>query len=222
MVCESTISVAGDCDLIIRSDLGIDAMLGLPMTGLMLSQHLSNEEEKLRLQHAFEQAYRSPILIPITFVDMLGSSIAVELLIVYRHYRVSSAMRSQHSFLVGVRAEREGKISCQPGAGSDIHAFDGFSAPGNTEGARTSSLADSSSPSEMVFRHLETSASPPSQESMAAVKEFGILEHWYIQPTDLEVEIDQVLGAGGFGVVYGGSYLGTPIAVKVCRSEEAE
>eukprot|EP00928_Gymnodinium_smaydae_P053957 TRINITY_DN3781_c0_g1_i2.p1 TRINITY_DN3781_c0_g1~~TRINITY_DN3781_c0_g1_i2.p1 ORF type:complete len:636 (-),score=58.38 TRINITY_DN3781_c0_g1_i2:119-2026(-) len=65
--------------------------------------------------------------------------------------------------------------------------------------------------SSSVFRGLLSSSSADVQK----LEELGKEEHWLIQPNDLALHPDRILGAGAFGSVVVGTWMSGEVAVKV-------
>eukprot|EP00928_Gymnodinium_smaydae_P053961 TRINITY_DN3781_c0_g1_i8.p1 TRINITY_DN3781_c0_g1~~TRINITY_DN3781_c0_g1_i8.p1 ORF type:complete len:702 (-),score=55.86 TRINITY_DN3781_c0_g1_i8:263-2368(-) len=68
--------------------------------------------------------------------------------------------------------------------------------------------------SSSVFRGLLSSSSADVQK----LEELGKEEHWLIQPNDLALHPDRILGAGAFGSVVVGTWMSGEVAVKVPTS----
>eukprot|EP00401_Gymnodinium_catenatum_P063706 CAMPEP_0117601172 /NCGR_PEP_ID=MMETSP0784-20121206/76885_1 /TAXON_ID=39447 /ORGANISM="" /LENGTH=636 /DNA_ID=CAMNT_0005403865 /DNA_START=168 /DNA_END=2075 /DNA_ORIENTATION=- len=65
-----------------------------------------------------------------------------------------------------------------------------------------------------TFGMCDTSAS----EKLAGIRDVAMREHWLIDPNEIDVLTEKVLGEGAFGVVYRGIYCGAPVAVKLSRA----
>lgn len=48
----------------------------------------------------------------------------------------------------------------------------------------------------------------------------GVKEHWLLDSDKVQVNVDDVIGKGGFGEVLGGTYCGTRVAIKVAKEQK--
>eukprot|EP00930_Biecheleria_cincta_P087312 TRINITY_DN76556_c0_g1_i1.p1 TRINITY_DN76556_c0_g1~~TRINITY_DN76556_c0_g1_i1.p1 ORF type:complete len:768 (+),score=123.80 TRINITY_DN76556_c0_g1_i1:74-2377(+) len=48
----------------------------------------------------------------------------------------------------------------------------------------------------------------------------GAKEHWLLDSDKVQIDCDDVIGRGGFGEVYGGTYCGTRVAIKVAKEKK--
>ena len=61
----------------------------------------------------------------------------------------------------------------------------------------------------------------PDALHMQPLLEIGRREQWLLDATDLSVDIDAVIGIGGFGIVASGRFLRTPVAVKLVKQRSS-
>ncbi|CAE8613232.1 unnamed protein product [Polarella glacialis] len=72
--------------------------------------------------------------------------------------------------------------------------------------------------SSIIF-DLRSSDTTLVDQQMLGMAKMGKLEQWLINNSDLVCFRRQKLGEGGFGMVFRGSYLGAPVAVKTSRTD---
>ncbi|KAF1318807.1 Serine/threonine protein kinase, partial [Globisporangium splendens] len=63
------------------------------------------------------------------------------------------------------------------------------------------------------FQRIHSTASDPSSEEVTRFP-------WFIPFHEVKYQVDDMIGRGGFGSVYRGKWLGTPVAVKIMGYEE--
>ena len=99
---------------------------------------------------------------------------------------------------------------------------------GRAVSSSASSMPETTSTGE-VFKMLQTDTAkgeaeiehvPGNKARLDILKNIGLMEHWFVEKTNLEIGFPvKVLGRGGYGVVVKASYCGAEVAVKmVCNT----
>eukprot|EP00974_Lingulodinium_polyedra_P042677 4097699-Lingulodinium_polyedra.AAC.1 len=57
---------------------------------------------------------------------------------------------------------------------------------------------------------------------LARIEALGQQEHWFLEPSEVALLPDRVLGRGGFGLVICGRFCGALVAVKLVRPEHSD
>jgi len=92
----------------------------------------------------------------------------------------------------------------------------GANGPGDGTLESQSSLPNTSEFGE-VIRKVDNSDAATKCEQLQNIAKIGRLEHWLLDNEALNLETNQVLGSGTFGVVVKGMLYNTPVAIKVPR-----
>lgn len=76
----------------------------------------------------------------------------------------------------------------------------------------------SSHPSNTLTDQLWCDSNQSLRSLLGSISSVGRAEQWLIESEGLRVNIDHLLGRGGFGLVFSGSFHGTPCAVKLPKN----
>eukprot|EP00927_Polykrikos_kofoidii_P062584 TRINITY_DN5739_c0_g1_i3.p1 TRINITY_DN5739_c0_g1~~TRINITY_DN5739_c0_g1_i3.p1 ORF type:complete len:787 (-),score=125.20 TRINITY_DN5739_c0_g1_i3:142-2502(-) len=239
MLCDGAFWLAGDGDTIKQSDGRLEDGLGAKssMEGEQLSQCiLDSTEERERLSHALKRAQHSPVMLPTTFVHNSASRcVAVELMIVKRSTDDTviedrdGIKKGQALFLVGFRlgaGERGVGHACPLPAvkDQDVNLRERHDCE-LLAGVRTDdahSVTETTATAvffEAPAACLKVGDMEGMRLALREITQLGSREHWLLPHSDVNIKPEHILGSGGFGVVVGAMHCGSPVAVKVSRSQ---
>eukprot|EP00929_Paragymnodinium_shiwhaense_P083808 TRINITY_DN44786_c0_g1_i1.p1 TRINITY_DN44786_c0_g1~~TRINITY_DN44786_c0_g1_i1.p1 ORF type:complete len:911 (+),score=157.86 TRINITY_DN44786_c0_g1_i1:49-2781(+) len=229
MLCDAEIWLADDGDTVTRSGDRMTMMAGRDMLGTSIKTCLSDEDAE-RFCSALQRAqWPMPASVQVTMRAHSGAVFDVDVLIIDRRQaEVQDKLRNlfgfqqeKKGFLIGVRRASEGRGAdfYQPATTDVAHYHMRSSAglsgderdPGNVSAVTLCTAK--------VFSTADTDCG--SVAKLQRLRSLAGKEHWLLEVDNLEVEHDPpVLGAGSYGVVLQGAYLGTRVAVKIPRHSD--
>jgi len=235
MMCDGIVWLSESGRTIVRTDQRFSMIMGRDVTGEPVERALAAEELE-RFQLNLSEAKTAPALLPTTLLTEGGAKVPVEMFIVgNREIRSTEGKAGMMpGYLIGLRTtSREGMETFQDASLNDEQQrlLQDTPAPQEAQEDELQSAAALSSVPETtatgrIFSHvdidrwLERSPEERTDElriRLEKVVSLGQQEQWLVGSKDLKIDAGHILGAGSFGVVVGGWFHGSPVAVKTTK-----